>query len=218
MRRCARTAGSGRSSKRPSRTPENVIYAAIVNNGRVAVAHSFRAGRAALGRARRTWPLVDRQRPSRSSARCIPIARSKSGSRSWRATGSSARSGLASPRCSCAGELRGALCGAAQTALVALVHLHDRRDAAVAVDAPADPRHPERSGRFGRGELDVTLDLPEQEFRDLGSSFDAVSAQLSAMAARPRDRDPDRAGPRPTSSRSWRTSRTRWRSSRREAS
>ena len=35
--------------------------------------------------------------------------------------------------------------------------------------------------RLGRGELDVRLDLPEQEFKDLGSSFDAVSAQLAAL-------------------------------------
>jgi signal transduction histidine kinase len=35
--------------------------------------------------------------------------------------------------------------------------------------------------RLGRGELDVRLDLPEQEFKDLGNSFDAVSAQLAAM-------------------------------------
>ena len=34
--------------------------------------------------------------------------------------------------------------------------------------------------RLGRGELDVQLDLPEQEFKDLGSSFQAVSAQLAA--------------------------------------
>ena len=38
--------------------------------------------------------------------------------------------------------------------------------------------------RLGRGELDVTLDLPGQEFRDLGTSFEAVSAQLSAVRAR----------------------------------
>src|SRR6185295_9598913 len=35
--------------------------------------------------------------------------------------------------------------------------------------------------RLGRGELDVRLDLPEKEFGDLGSSFDAISAQLSAV-------------------------------------
>ena len=36
--------------------------------------------------------------------------------------------------------------------------------------------------RLGRGELDVQLDLPEQEFKDLGSSFQAVSAQLKGAA------------------------------------
>ncbi|HEX6973815.1 MAG TPA: ATP-binding protein [Vicinamibacterales bacterium] len=45
------------------------------------------------------------------------------------------------------------------------------------------PIHVIQSGltRLGRGELDVRLDLPEQEFRDLGNSFEAVSAQLSAL-------------------------------------
>lgn len=45
------------------------------------------------------------------------------------------------------------------------------------------PIHVIQSGltRLGRGELDVTLDLPGQEFADLGSSFEAVSAQLSAV-------------------------------------
>jgi len=45
------------------------------------------------------------------------------------------------------------------------------------------PIHVIQSGlsRLGRGELDVTLDLKEEEFRDLGSSFEAVSAQLSAL-------------------------------------
>ncbi len=45
------------------------------------------------------------------------------------------------------------------------------------------PIHVIQSGlsRLGRGELDVTLDLEGDEFRDLGSSFDAVSAQLSAL-------------------------------------
>jgi signal transduction histidine kinase len=45
------------------------------------------------------------------------------------------------------------------------------------------PIHVIQSGlsRLGRGELDVSLDLPEHEFKDLGSSFQAVSAQLSAL-------------------------------------
>ncbi|CAN5685484.1 hypothetical protein BH18ACI5_BH18ACI5_28770 [soil metagenome] len=49
------------------------------------------------------------------------------------------------------------------------------------------PIHVIQSGltRLGRGELDVSLDLPGEEFRDLGSSFEAVSAQLSAVRTRP---------------------------------
>jgi nitrogen fixation/metabolism regulation signal transduction histidine kinase len=48
------------------------------------------------------------------------------------------------------------------------------------------PIHVIQSGltRLGRGELDVALDLPGEEFRDLGTSFEAVSAQLSAVRAR----------------------------------
>jgi hypothetical protein len=38
--------------------------------------------------------------------------------------------------------------------------------------------------RLGRGELDVALDLPGDEFRDLGTSFDAISQQLSAVRAK----------------------------------
>src|SRR4029453_7817569 len=34
---------------------------------------------------------------------------------------------------------------------------------------------------LGRAELDVRLDLPEGEFKALGSSFEAVSAQLAAL-------------------------------------
>ena len=45
------------------------------------------------------------------------------------------------------------------------------------------PIHVIQSGlsRLGRGELDVRLDLPEGEFKDIGSSFEAVSAQLAAL-------------------------------------
>ena len=48
------------------------------------------------------------------------------------------------------------------------------------------PIHVIQSGltRLGRGELDVRLDLPEAEFKDLGSSFAAVSAQLSESRAK----------------------------------
>lgn len=49
------------------------------------------------------------------------------------------------------------------------------------------PIHVIQSGltRLGRGELDVSLDLPGEEFRDLGSSFEAVSAQLAAVRTKP---------------------------------
>lgn len=49
------------------------------------------------------------------------------------------------------------------------------------------PIHVIQSGltRLGRGELDVRLELPEgEEFKDIGSSFDAVSAQLSESRAK----------------------------------
>ena len=78
-------------------------------------------------------------------------------------------------------ELRGALLGAGGTVLVAL--LVSSIFAMLLSQWMLRPIHVIQSGlsRLGRGELDVRLDLPEQEFQDLGSSFDAVSAQLSAM-------------------------------------
>ena len=48
------------------------------------------------------------------------------------------------------------------------------------MDAPADSPIQSSLSRLGRGELDVQLDLPEQEFKDLGSSFETISAQLAA--------------------------------------
>jgi signal transduction histidine kinase len=78
-------------------------------------------------------------------------------------------------------ELRLALLGAGGTVFVVL--LVSALFAMLLSQWMLRPIHVIQSGlsRLGRGELDVRLDLPEQEFRDLGSSFDAVSAQLSAM-------------------------------------
>jgi signal transduction histidine kinase len=58
------------------------------------------------------------------------------------------------------------------------------------------PIHVIQSGlsRLGRGELDVRLDLPEHEFKDLGSSFDAISAQISAMGRAGASETPARQG------------------------
>lgn len=82
-------------------------------------------------------------------------------------------------------ELREALRAAAGSILVALVV--SSLVAVVLAQWMLRPIHVIQSGltRLGRGELDVSLDLPGEEFRDLGSSFEAVSAQLSAVREKP---------------------------------
>ncbi|HEX2457658.1 MAG TPA: ATP-binding protein [Vicinamibacterales bacterium] len=79
------------------------------------------------------------------------------------------------------GEIRDAVKRAAQTAVVAL--LVSMVVAMLLAQWMLRPIHVIQSGlsRLGRGELDVALDLPGDEFRDLGTSFDAISAQLSAV-------------------------------------
>ena len=81
-------------------------------------------------------------------------------------------------------EIKEALWRAGQTAVVALVL--STIVASLLAQWMLRPIHVIQSGlsRLGRGELDVTLDLPEQEFRDLGTSFDAVSAQLAAIRSK----------------------------------
>jgi signal transduction histidine kinase len=81
-------------------------------------------------------------------------------------------------------ELRNVLTRAASTALVAL--LLSTFVATLLAQWMLRPIHVIQSGlsRLGRGELDVALDLPGDEFRDLGTSFDAISAQLSAMRSK----------------------------------
>jgi len=78
-------------------------------------------------------------------------------------------------------EIRTVLTRAASTALIAL--LVSTFVATLLSQWMLRPIHVIQSGlnRLGRGELDVALDLPGDEFRDLGSSFDAISAQLSAV-------------------------------------
>jgi signal transduction histidine kinase len=82
-------------------------------------------------------------------------------------------------------ELRDALKDAAGSILAALVI--SSLVAMVLAQWMLRPIHVIQSGltRLGRGELDVSLDLPGEEFRDLGSSFEAVSAQLSAVREKP---------------------------------
>ena len=79
------------------------------------------------------------------------------------------------------GELRTALRGAATVVVIAMIAA--ALVAMILAQLMLRPIHIIQSSlsRLGRGELDVRLDLPEQEFKDLGSSFDAVSAQLAAL-------------------------------------
>lgn len=81
-------------------------------------------------------------------------------------------------------ELRTAFHLALQSVLVALIM--STIVAMLLAQWMLRPIHVIQSGltRLGRGELDVRLDLPEAEFKDLGSSFAAVSAQLSESRAK----------------------------------
>lgn len=82
-------------------------------------------------------------------------------------------------------ELQGAFKVAAQGVLLSLVV--STVVAMLLAQWMLRPIHVIQSGltRLGRGELDVRLDLPKgEEFKDLGSSFDAVSAQLSESRAK----------------------------------
>jgi signal transduction histidine kinase len=82
-------------------------------------------------------------------------------------------------------ELRQALRTSLQSILLAL--LASTLVAMLLAQWMLRPIHVIQSGltRLGRGELDVRLDLPEgEEFKGLGTSFEAVSAQLSAVRAR----------------------------------
>jgi nitrogen-specific signal transduction histidine kinase len=83
------------------------------------------------------------------------------------------------------GDLEGALQAAGGSIVAALII--SSLFAVLLAQWMLRPIHVIQSGltRLGRGELDVSLDLPGAEFRDLGSSFEAVSAQLSAVRAKP---------------------------------
>jgi signal transduction histidine kinase len=78
-------------------------------------------------------------------------------------------------------ELRGAMERAVTVVLIAL--LVSSIVAVLLAQWIVRPIHVIQSSlvRLGRGELDVRLDLPEQEFKDLDSSFRAVSQQLAAL-------------------------------------
>jgi signal transduction histidine kinase len=160
---------------------ENVTYAAIVDKDGIAVAHLFPTLEGQpMVEQENLEPLVHAgtfaQLRAVYSDRTFEIRQPiLSGDREF----GSIRIGVSTLLVR--SELRDALWRAAGTVLVALAV--SSLFAMLLSQWLLRPIHVIQSGlvRLGRGELDVRLDLPEQEFRDLGSSFDAVSQQLSAM-------------------------------------
>jgi signal transduction histidine kinase len=164
---------------------KNVTYAAIVDTKGIAVAHSFPA----LERK----PMADQQE-LRAIADAGPIEQLRAvysdrtfeirqpllrGAQQF----GSIRIGVSTLLVR--SELQQALDRAMQTILVAL--LISSVVAMLLAQWLLRPIHVIQSGltRLGRGELDVRLDLPPgDEFKDLGTSFDAVSAQLSAVRSK----------------------------------
>ncbi len=175
----------------------NVTYAAIVNKDGVAIAHSF----ASL----EDLPLVEQED-------FAPLANGRAADQ-FRAVYSDRmfeirqtmladdkefgviRIGVSTLLVR--DELRTALRNAAGAVVVALIV--SSLFAMLLSQWMLRPIHVIQSGlsRLGRGELDVTLDLKEQEFRDLGSSFEAVSAQLSALGRGGGGADPAAVESRP---------------------
>ena len=175
-------------SRSPTSSADNVTYAAIVDTD------GHRRG-AQLRRRSRAQPtpehedlttLVDATADRAAQAVYSGPHASRSGSRCSPATSDFGSIRIGVSTLLVRDELqRGAQAASAYTAVVALVV--STLVAMLLAQWMLRPIHVIQSGltRLGRGELDVRLDLPGQEFADLGSSFEAVSAQLSAVA-RPR--------------------------------
>ena len=159
----------------------NVTYAAIVDPRGVAVAHSFPSLEGTIMPEQEDFaPVV--------SAGALAQLRAVYSDRTFeiRQPMLSGESQFGSIRIGVSpllvrSELQDALERAAQTVLATL--LVSMAVAFALAQWMLRPIHVIQSGlsRLGRGELDVRLDLREQEFRDLGMSFEAVSAQLAAL-------------------------------------
>src|SRR3954452_18703256 len=161
---------------------ENVTYAAIVDKNGIAIAHPYPTLEGQpMAEQENLAPLV--RAGTLAQLRAVYSDRTFEIRLPWVLAGDrqfgSIRIGVSTLLVR--SELRRALWGALGTVVVALVV--SSLFAVVLSQWMLRPIHVIQSGltRLGRGELDVRLDLPEQEFRDLGSSFDAVSQQLSAM-------------------------------------
>lgn len=164
---------------------KNVTYAAVVNTDGVAVVHSFAGleGKT-LPAAEDLHTIVDA--PPIDQLRAVYSDRTFEirqpvlfGDREF----GSIRIGI-SPLL-VRNELQQAFNRALQTVIIAL--LLSSFVAMVLAQWMLRPIHVIQSGltRLGKGELDVRLDLPGEEFKDLGTSFDVVSAQLAASRAKP---------------------------------
>ena len=164
---------------------QNVVYAAIVNREGVAVAHSFQAEEGQtvpdqedLSKVveQNAWRLLQIVYSDRTFEIRQPLL---FGEQEF----GSIKIGISTLLVK--NELKKAFRLAAQSVLFAL--LISTAVAMLMSQWMLRPIHVIQSGltRLGRGELDVRLDLPEgAEFKDLGSSFDAVSAQLSESRAK----------------------------------
>jgi signal transduction histidine kinase/PAS domain-containing protein len=164
---------------------QNVVYAAIVNREGVAVAHSFQPEEGQKIPDQEDMSTVLDQ----SAVSLLRIVYSDRtfeirqpllfGEREF----GSIKIGISTLLVK--NELKKAFNLAAQSVLVAL--LISTFVAMLLAQWMLRPIHVIQSGltRLGRGELDVRLDLPEgEEFKDLDSSFAAVSAQLSESRAK----------------------------------
>jgi len=162
----------------------NVTYAAITNRDGVAVAHSFAAEEGKpLPEQEELQSIVDRNP--------VQLLRAVSSDRTYEVRQpllfgdqqfGTIRIGVSTILVK--NDLRTAFRYALQSVVVALIL--STIVAMLLAQWMLRPIHVIQSGltRLGRGELDVQLDLPEAEFKDLGSSFAAVSAQLSESRAR----------------------------------
>jgi signal transduction histidine kinase len=159
----------------------NVTYAAIVNPDGVAVAHSFPSQEGTLMPEQEDFtPIVE--------AGALEQLRAVYSDRTFElreqilaGSGQFATIRIGVSPLLVRNELQDALRTAAGTVLAVLGI--SMVVAMLLAQWMLRPIHVIQSGlsRLGRGELDVRLDLPGGEFKDLGSSFEAVSAQLAAL-------------------------------------
>ena len=163
----------------------NVTYAAIVNREGIAVAHSFPSEEGyPIAEQEDLTPILDRN--------AMTLLRTVYSDRTFEIRQpllfgeqqfGSIRIGISTLLVK--DELRPAFRTALQSVVLALIL--STLVAMLLAQWMLRPIHVIQSGltRLGRGELDVRLELPEgSEFADLGSSFDAVSAQLSESRAK----------------------------------